>query len=426
MNALIYGLGRSGRGVARYLSKLGWNAEWLDQRPQPEDLALVSELGFQQGSVDQAYPWVIAAPGVPIDHPDLEKLRSLGAKVIGELELGFLTRRTPIIGITGTAGKGGTSVLITQLLQASGLNARIGGNFDPPFLDIIDDAEVAVVEISSFQLERIQTFRPHVAVITNMDIDHLDRHKTIEAYHGAKWRIQENQLSDDTLVVMEALQVPSSARARILKFSRLPEQIRLQNGDLVLDAADLPRGIHPANAQAAVLATESYLQQIQKPLDAQAIRQALLESEPVKGRNERVATHQNIDFVVDSIATRTIAVKSALEQARAPIVWLVGGRDKGAALEPLQEVAQQKVKFIVGFGEAGAQFAGAFNLPHQIIFEADGDATIREAVKAAAEQLPEGGTVLLAPLGTSFDQFKDYKDRERAFREAVQCYTKEP
>lgn len=426
MNALIYGLGRSGRGVARYLKKLGWNAEWLDQRPQPEDLALVSEMGFQQGSADQAYPWVIAAPGVPIDHPDLEKLRSLGAKVIGELELGFLTRRTPIVGITGTAGKGGTSVLITQLLQASGLNARIGGNFDPPFLDIIDDAEVAVVEISSFQLERIQTFRPHVAVITNMDIDHLDRHKTIEAYHGAKWRIQENQLSDDTLVVMEELQVPSSARARILKFARMPEQIRLQNNDLVLDAADLPRGIHPANAQAAVLATESYLQQIQKPLDVQAIRQALLEAEPVKGRNERVATHQNIDFVVDSIATRTIAVKSALEQARAPIVWLVGGRDKGAALEPLQEVAQQKVKFIVGFGEAGAQFAGAFNLPHRIIFEADGDATIREAVKAAAEQLPEGGTVLLAPLGTSFDQFKDYKDRERAFREAVQCYTKEP
>ncbi|GGJ19997.1 UDP-N-acetylmuramoyl-L-alanine--D-glutamate ligase [Deinococcus roseus] len=426
MNALIYGLGRSGRGVARYLKKLGWNAEWIDQKPQEADLQLVSELGFGEGSVDRKYTWVVAAPGVPIDHPDLEKLRSNGAKVIGELELGFLTRRTPVIGITGTAGKGGTSVLITQLLQASGLNALIGGNFDPPFLDIIEDAEVAVVEISSFQLERIHTFRPHVAVITNMDIDHLDRHKTVEAYHAAKWRIQENQLSDDTLVVMEELKVPEKARARILSFPRKPEQIKLLRGDVLLDAAELPRGIHPANAQAAVYAVESYLQQIQKTVQPEVLREALLESKAVKGRNELVASHQGIDYVVDSIATRTIAVKSALEQAKAPIAWIVGGRDKGAALEPLQDVVQQKVKFIVGIGEAGEAFARPFNLPHQVIFEESGDATIREAVKAASLQLPQGGTVLLAPLGTSFDQFRDYQDRERAFREAVTCYTKEP
>ncbi|GEM45110.1 UDP-N-acetylmuramoyl-L-alanine--D-glutamate ligase [Deinococcus cellulosilyticus] len=426
MNALIYGLGRSGRGVARYLKKLGWDAQWMDQKPQPEDLALVSELGFSQGAADRAYTWVIAAPGVPIDHPDLEKLRAQGAKVIGELELGFLTRRTPVIGITGTAGKGGTSVLITQLLRASGLNALIGGNFDPPFLDIIEDAEVAVVEISSFQLERIHTFRPHVAVITNMDVDHLDRHRTIEAYHAAKWRIQENQLSDDTLVVMEELKVPETAKARTITFPRRPEQVRMLSGEVLLEAEALPRGIHPANAQAAIYAVESYLQQIQKKADAAVLRESLLSSEPVKGRNELVATHRGIDFVVDSIATRTIAVKSALEQARAPIVWLVGGRDKGAALEPLQDVVQQKVKYIVGIGEAGAQFAGAFNVPHEVIFEASGDATIEKAVKAASLQLPEGGTVLLAPLGTSFDQFRDYKDRERAFREAVTCYTKEP
>lgn len=426
MNALIYGLGRSGRGVARYLKKLGWTAEWMDQKPQAEDLQLVSELGFEQGAADRGYTWVIAAPGVPIDHPDLENLRSNGAKVIGELELGFLTRRTPVIGITGTAGKGGTSVLITDLLKASGLNALIGGNFDPPFLDIIEDAEVAVVEISSFQLERIHSFRPHVAVITNMDVDHLDRHKTIEAYHAAKWRIQENQLSDDILVVMEDLKVPDTAKARTLTFPRRPDQVKLLNGDVVLQADQLPHGIHPANAQAAVYAVESYLDQIQKKTDSAVLRQALLNAEPVKGRNERVATHQGIDYVVDSIATRTIAVKSALEQARAPIVWLAGGRDKGAALEPLREIVEQKVKFIVGIGEAGRQFAAAFNVPSAVIFEETGDATIREAVKTASLQLPEGGTVLLAPLGTSFDQFRDYKDRERAFREAITCYTKEP
>ncbi|WP_045234646.1 Mur ligase family protein, partial [Deinococcus pimensis] len=214
---LIYGLGRSGRGVARFLGREGLRAEWLDARPQEEDLALARDLGFERGDVSRAYRTVVAAPGVPIDHPDLARLRAAGAEVIGEAELAYRFRDVPIVGVTGTAGKGGTSSLIEQLLVALGVRARLGGNFDPPLLDVVDGAEVAVAELSSFQLERVQAFRPVVAVITNLGVDHLDRHGTVEAYHEAKRHITRAQTSQDTLVLPDGLSVPT--RARTLHFT---------------------------------------------------------------------------------------------------------------------------------------------------------------------------------------------------------------
>ena len=198
---LIYGLGRSGRGVARFLAREGrataaQPAHWLDARPAPEDLALVAELGMQQGDVSHAYQTVIAAPGVPIDHPDLNALRALGAEVIGEVALAARSRPAlPMVGVTGTAGKGSTTVLIAHLLRACGLGAREGGNIDPPLLDVVDSAEVAVVELSSFQLERVPGLRLPVAVITNLGADHLDRHRTLRAYHTAKRNITAGQLA---------------------------------------------------------------------------------------------------------------------------------------------------------------------------------------------------------------------------------------
>ncbi len=417
---LIYGLGRSGRAVARFLAKEGLKAEWHDVSPRPEDLALMAELGWSLGDLLAHYRTVIAAPGVPIDHPDLDRLRSAGAEVIGEAELAFRARPAlPIVGVTGTAGKGSTTVLIATLLRAHGVNAQEGGNIDPPLLDIVDTAQVAVAELSSFQLERVPSFRPAVAVITNLGADHLDRHGSLETYHAAKRKITAHQTAEDVLIVPEGLDLPTRAQVR----SASPARLALAGGQEVLPVSELPGGIHPANAAAALLATEAMMAHLELPLNVSALADTLRRSTPVPGRFETVARWHALRFVEDSIATRTLAVLSALEQAAPPIAWLVGGRDKGAELEPLRQAAQGRVSRVIGFGEDGEKFALALGLPYLLVSGENGGEVMRNAVTAAVGALSIGsaptGTVLLSPIGASFDLYRDYAERGRVFAGAA-------
>lgn len=414
---LIYGLGRSGRGVARFLAREGLTAHWFDARPSPDDLALVAELGLQQGDLARAYQTVIAAPGVPIDHPDLGALRALGAEVIGEVTLATRSRPAlPMVGVTGTAGKGSTTVLIAHLLRACGLAALEGGNIDPPLLDVVDSAEVAVVELSSFQLERVPGLRLPVAVITNLGVDHLDRHRTVKAYHTAKRNITAGQRHGDVLVLPLGLHLPTRAQLR-----RFGERIGLSTGAEVLPAAELPEGVHPANAAAAVLAAEALLEHLGRAVSVQILADGLRSAQPMSGRFETVARLAGVRFVEDSIATRTIAVQAALERAASPVAWLVGGRDKGAELEPLRQAAQGRVSRVIAFGEDGEALARALGLPYEVVPGATGDESMANAVRAGLQALDGAGTVLLAPVGTSFDQFRDYKARGESFRRAAQA-----
>lgn len=418
---LVYGLGRSGRGVLRFLSRNHLSADWTDARPSDEDLQLAAELGFARAATLQGYRTVIAAPGVPIDHPDLQALRDQGAEVIGEAELArCFYPHLPMVGITGTAGKGSTTVLVAELLRGCGLKALEGGNIDPPLLDIIDKAEVAVIELSSFQLERVSRFRPEVAVITNLGVDHLDRHRTEGAYHAAKLNITAQQTPQDVLIAPPGLDM--ATRARRLDIN--PSCIGLEDGTQVLPLDNLPEGIHPANAAAAVLAAESLLRRLGRAVDPAQFAATLRQASPVSGRFETVARLGNVRFINDSIATRTLAVKAALEQAPAPIAWLVGGRDKGAELEPLIGSARGKVKVLIAFGEDGPQFAQALSreldVPQRVIaFEAGQADPMPQAVKAAYQALGGEGSVLLAPIGTSFDLYRDYAARGAAFTQAA-------
>ncbi|UBV43374.1 UDP-N-acetylmuramoyl-L-alanine--D-glutamate ligase [Deinococcus taeanensis] len=419
---LLYGLGRSGRGAARFLAREGLQAEWLDARPAPEDETLMDELGWERGDAAGTYATVVAAPGVPIDHPDLVAFRARGAEVIGEVALAARLRpAVPMVGITGTAGKGSTTVLVAHLLRELGVRAREGGNIDPPLLDVVDDAEVAVVELSSFQLERVPGLRLPVAVITNLGVDHLDRHRTVEAYHAAKLNITAGQDQPDVLIVPHGLQVPTRAQVRPFQ----AERITLADGTSVLGAADLPDGVHPANAAAAVLAAEAMLSHLGRPALAGALAGALRSAQPVAGRFETVARLGNVRFVEDSIATRTLAVQAALERAAPPVAWLVGGRDKGADLDPLREAAAGRVSQVIAFGEDGEALARGLGLPYRVVQGEDGAATMRAAVRAGLDALKGEGTVLLAPIGTSFDQFRDYKARGDAFRQAAQALAAE-
>ncbi|MFC4638557.1 UDP-N-acetylmuramoyl-L-alanine--D-glutamate ligase [Deinococcus hohokamensis] len=415
---LIYGLGRSGRGVMRFLAREGVRAEWVDARPTPEDEALASELGFAQGDAAGTYDTVVAAPGVPIDHPDLLGLAARGAEIIGEVVVAARARpHLPLVGVTGTAGKGSTTVLIAHLLRACGLRAREGGNIDPPLLDVVDDAEVAVVELSSFQLERVPGLQLPVAVITNLGVDHLDRHRTVEAYHAAKRNITAGQDEGDVLIVPAGLTLDT--RAEIRAFD--PARLSLQGGVPVLDPADLPEGLHPANAAAALLAAEALLTRLGRVADPAVLAAALRSAEPVAGRFETVARLGEVRFVEDSIATRTLAVQAALERARPPVAWLVGGRDKGADLAPLRLAAEGRVVRVIAFGEDGEALARSLGLPFDTVGGVTGDEVMANAARAGLAALEGTGTVLLAPIGTSFDLFRDYKARGESFARAARA-----
>ncbi|RJF73576.1 UDP-N-acetylmuramoyl-L-alanine--D-glutamate ligase [Deinococcus cavernae] len=415
---LIYGLGRSGRGVARFLAKEGLQADWVDMNPGQDDLGLMQELGFQPGDAAGSYEVVVAAPGVPIDHPDLLTLQAQGAEVIGEVVLAARRRPAlPMVGITGTAGKGGATVLVAHLLRASGVGALEGGNIDPPLLDVVDRAQVAAVELSSFQLERVPGLRLPVAVITNLGVDHLDRHGSVEAYHAAKLNITAGQQPNDVLVVPAGLQVLTGAT--VWPFT--PERLVLSDGREVLSVSELPEGVHPANAAAALLATEAMLRYLKLPLDTALLRQGLLSAQPVAGRFETVARIGEVKFIDDSIATRTLAVEAALRRAMPPIAWLVGGRDKGAELRPLIEAAQGRVTRVIAFGEDGPDFAERLGFPFETVTGTGPDEIILNATRAGFAALDGRGTVLLAPIGTSFDLFKDYKARGQSFQRAAQA-----
>jgi len=437
VKALIYGLGRSGRSAARFVKNLGWDAAWCDAQTQEADLECVRELelprlelpfsestGSISGSISGSIPeWVIAAPGVPIDHPDLEFLRKQGGKIIGELELGYLTRRTPMIAVTGTAGKTGTVSLIAQLLRALEIDALECGNFDPPLLSVIDKVEVAVVEVSSFQLERTIEFRSVIGVITNLGVDHLNRHGTLERYHGAKFNLVRKQIPGDVLIAPQSVLEKAPGQAQRYALTPQPERIVDLDGDLVSELEDLPSGLHPANVQAAVLAVIAYFRHLERPLGLNALRFALKGLLPVEGRFQALGQVRGITFLSDSIATRTLAVKSALERSSAPVAWIVGGRDKGANTDDLQEVVAEKVVHIFAIGTHGLMMATRFDKPiTQISFNPtleNGHMDMLEACRQAFTLLSSsgrsGGSILLAPLCESFDQFKDYKDRATAF-----------
>jgi len=409
---LVYGLGRSGLGVLRFLKKRGLPARFYDDRPREEEVKEALALGFRPDwNLEEAYEEVVAAPGVPLDHPHLRRLAARGARILGEAELAHRLSPTPIVGITGTAGKTSTTLFTAHLLRAHGLRAREGGNVDPPLVSVVDEAEVAVAELSSFQLERVHDFRPRVAVLLNLGVDHLDRHGTVEAYHAAKLNLLKNLTPEDALV-----------------YNRLDPKVRQAAEGSPARLYPFTPGATPreTNLKAALEATRAYLDLLGRPLDPRAVAEALRTLPEAPHRFQAFARKGEVVFIDDSIATRTEAVRAALEAAPAPIAWILGGEDKGADLAPLLPLLG-RVRVALALGRDGPRFARALEgkTAVVVIAEKDGRAAMRKAVEEALSRL-ERGSVLLAPLAASFDQFRDYKDRAQAFREAVFALGGEP
>ena len=402
---LVFGLGRSGLGVLRFLARRGRPACFYDDSPRPADLAAARELGYELCDPKEVNPrTVVAAPGVPLDNPLLVDLEERGAEIIGEVELAWQHTDLPLVGVTGTAGKTTTTVFTAELLKAHGINAVAAGNIDPPLVAVVDEPglQAAVVELSSFQLERVRNFRPRVAVLLNLGTDHIDRHGNLENYHAAKLRLLANLTAKDYLVYNAADERVAAATAgtpaRLLPFT----------------PAASPRA---SNARAAALAAAALANVLGRELDPAVLETEAGRLPPVPGRFEEIGRIGNLVLIDDSIATRTDAVAAALKAAPAPIAWIVGGEDKGADTAPLADLVAGRVGLVLAVGRDGPRFAAAFAPYARVvrIDEEDGKAALEKAVRLALAE-PRIKSLLLAPLAASFDQFADYKERSRVFR----------
>jgi UDP-N-acetylmuramoylalanine--D-glutamate ligase len=426
---LVIGLGRSGRSAAQFCVDRGARVVAADARPLG-DLADLGELG---GNVEICaggplpdpadFDLVVPSPGVPRAH-----YAERATCVMGDIELAGLALQVPIVAVTGTNGKSTTVVLIEAMLRACGLRAMAAGNLGRPALDLVGEAlDVAVLEVSSFQLEAVDRFRPRVSLVLNLSPDHLDRHGDFAAYVDAKRAIFRNQQGDDVVVLNHddptVRELAAEVRGRVLFFSRrtpLVEGVSLDGGSvllrqrgesrrLTLDGLRLQGNHNLENVLAALAAVQGLGAD-----PAQAVK-ALVDFRGLAHRCEPVGTVDGVTFINDSKATNVGAAQRSLEGFSQPLVWIAGGRDKGLDFSPLAEAAAGRVKTALLLGEAAPQLESA--LADRVAVEQV--ASLEEAVERAAQLAAPGELVLLSPACASFDQFADFEERGECFRNAV-------
>jgi UDP-N-acetylmuramoylalanine--D-glutamate ligase len=429
-SVLVLGLGLSGRSAARFCAERGARVLAADERPAAalgdlHELGPAVELRSGAPFPDPAgFDLVVPSPGVPA-----ERWRGRARRALGDIELAFQALAVPIVAVTGTNGKSTTTHLVAEALRASGLRAAVAGNVGVPALSLVGaPLDWAVLEVSSFQLEAVDEFRPRVAVVLNLSADHLDRHGSFAAYREAKARVLARQEPADVAVLSaddpEVASLAGRTRARVLPFSTkraLPHGAWLDAGAALLaapGAAPLRVPLGPLrlagahnleNALAALAAAHC------AGADAARAAAAIARFPGLPHRMQEVARVAGVSFVNDSKATNPGAALRALAGAGAPVVWIAGGRDKGFDFKPLADAALRHLRAAVLLGEARQKLAEALGARVETL-EA---ATIEDAVRAAAHQAKPGDVVLLAPACASQDQFRDYAERGERFAAAV-------
>ncbi len=441
---LVVGLGKSGVASALFLKAHGSKVTASDTKSGDElrneipvllDHGITVETGGHGDRTFRGQDLIVVSPGVPVDAPPLVQARSLGESVIGEIELAAQFLPGPIVAITGSNGKTTTTTLAGEIMAAGGLPTLVGGNIGTPAISLAERAKAAtviVLEVSSFQLETIATFRPKVAVVLNVTPDHLDRHRTFEVYTDAKARIFENQLGDDFAVLNAddptCVAMAARTKAQVFWFSRQKE---VQQGAWVRDGAIVFRD---ARGQREIMQVSEIplkgahnLENVLAAVCAGAlvgcapekIRQAVHEFKAVEHRLEFVATIRGVDYYNDSKATNVDATIKALESFPANIHLILGGKDKGSDYSVLNDLLRQRVKRVYTIGAAAAKIEG------QVISAKNGGPelvhaeTLENAIRKAHAVAQSGDVVLLAPACASFDQFKSYEHRGKVFKDIV-------
>ncbi len=437
---LVIGLGKTGIAAAQFAASRGAAVTVSDAKPETDlrealgalaGLPLRAFTGAEDPAIVAGQDLLVPSPGVPPFNPILREAGRRGIPVVSETELAFRFLRVPVIAITGTNGKTTVTTLVGHILAGAGKRAFVGGNIGSPLIGYVggpQDDDWAVLELSSFQLQRIETFRAQVAVLLNTAPDHLDYHADYEEYRRAKERIFENQQAGD-LAVLNADEPGSAAlaaglRARVAFFSTVSEPadgMGLRGDRIVCRAAGrdvesyplsmirIPGRHNVENVMAAVMAARH------AGCAPAAIVEAVGSFRGLAHRIEFAGEKGGVAFYDDSKGTNVSAVVRALEAFEKPVILLLGGRDKSGDFTALAPMIRRTVKEVVLFGEAreviGKQIGG--------LVKTETAATMNDAVHAAYADAAPGDVVLLSPGCASFDEFRSYAHRGDVFKETV-------
>ena len=450
----VLGLARSGVAASRLLKEAGARVTVADRKGEDELAAVLTTVdrtqievalgsGYER-SLDHA-DLVVISPGVPYRMEALERVRQRGVKVISELELASRFFSAPILAVTGTNGKSTTVTLIGKMLAEQGKRAFVGGNLGTALSEAAwaalqakkhgrpEPYDYLAVEVSSFQLETIDRFHPWVASVLNVTVDHQDRYETVEEYLTAKRRIFENQTRDDfalfNLDDPRVATMSNSVRARRLGFSRRREVGADFDGGTFLEGDEIVTTVTGRRQEICltsdlkiighhnvenVMAAATYASLWGCP--PEIIRRVITAFPGLEHALELVRERRGVRFVNDSKGTNVDATLKALEGIDRPVWLIAGGRDKGGDFSRLTEMVRRRVKHAILIGEAApllrAAWAGATSMSEAT--------SLREAVGWAAREAVAGDVVLMSPACASFDMFRDYQDRGRQFKSAVQ------
>jgi UDP-N-acetylmuramoylalanine--D-glutamate ligase len=441
---LIVGLARSGLAAARLLLRHGATVLGYDRRPGaslPGSAELASQgvrlfLGREDASAIDETDVVLVSPGVPPSAPPVAEADRRGIPIVGEVELAYQASRAPWLAVTGTNGKSTTTALLGELLRRLGQEVWVAGNIGTALsegAEAVSPSGFIVAEVSSFQLERTLTFRPRVGIFLNLTPDHLDRYASVEEYAAAKARLFLAQTADDFAVLNaddpQVLRLAEHGQARVLTFSRRGpvvrgayaegESVRATTAGGVVEILDtetirIPGPHNLENALAAVSACTA-LGLLETPAGRQAVAAGLREFPGLEHRLEPCGEVAGRFFYNDSKATNVDSMRQALLAFPRPLTLIAGGRDKHGDFDGLRPLAQERVDRVILIGEAADLIGRAWtDIPHERADDLD------DAVERALRATPEGGRIVLSPGCASFDMFRDYEDRGRRFKSAVE------
>lgn len=437
---VVLGAGESGVGTAILAKSKGFEVFVSDKstiKDKYQQKLKENHIEFEQGSHDveriMSADLVMKSPGIPDKVTLIKDLKAKQIPVISEIELASHYTQSNILGITGSNGKTTTTMMVYHIMQKAGLSVAEGGNIGESFAGLVNQGGIEnyVLELSSFQLDGIVDFAPHIAIITNITPDHLDRYDyKFENYISSKFRITMNQTERDYLIynaddeVINAWLQNNPTRAKLVPFSlnqKLKYGAYFENNEIIINtehnsfnmsiATFAVQGKHNTmNAMAASLATT--LVKVRK----ETIRESMEDFEGADHRLEKVLSVGGVEFINDSKATNINSTYYALDSMTKPTVWIVGGEDKGNDYMELMALVRSKVKAIVCLGVDNSKIIDTFSNVIPIMVETRG---AEEAVKVAHKLAEKGDVVLLSPACASFDLFENYEDRGRQFKEAI-------
>ena len=433
---MIIGLARTGSECARFLVNEGANVLVSDRRSEQElapEMASLAGLPIRYLLGGEERQWltgvdlVVPSPGVPEDNRLLKEAAKQRIPVLSEIELAYRFFRAPLMAITGTNGKSTTTTLVGEMLKASGRKVFVGGNLGAPFIGALSgDWEWGIIEVSSFQLEWVEEFRPRIAALLNLTEDHLDRYPDFQAYSAAKERIFAAQTAADVAILNRddplVWAMGERLRSRVVSFgfAEVDNGVFAADDEIVWrDGSSEERfplrhvkiqGVHnKENMMAAVAAAKS------AAIEREVIQRTLEAFPGLEHRLEFVRQKDGVRYYNDSKGTNVGAVVKSVAGFSAPVILLAGGVDKGGDYGVLRDGIKQKVRRLILFGAAKQIIAAALGDLTETVIVND----IQSAVRDAAAHAQPGDVVLLSPACSSFDQFQNYAERGKVFKALV-------